>query len=563
MRIPFGIDAAGLQKNERYPIVWNSDRLINGHTLLLGMPGTGKTHTIRKMLGAMQAQSSRVRVHVFDVHGDIDIPGASEVLYSEQTPYGLNPLRVNADMHYGGVRRSIENFISTINKTSTKLGPRQEAVLRNVLFDVYRLHGFDADRPETWVIDESAAHLVSDGNDNRLYLDVPFDEKEAAKAFGAKFDGHKRLWWVYSDQYEGGITRWRPKTAGRTHPTLSDVVNYANRLLKMSFMGADHDAVTQLEIFAKAASAFHRKQLDTYRNGGNPNPMPKEEAAELREQAKQDAKDFVSVSDTIDKDLIEKGIIKEKESPLEKARQKAAESYVRYLNSARTGEELEDLIKYDSTDTLKSVVDRLESLRATGIFKTDPPPFDPKARIWVHKLNPLPPSVSKMFVVFRLRELYEETMQRGQQKELLDVLVLDEVHRYTDDDDGILSTICRESRKFGVAVIAATQTPDLPTDFLGSVATKIILGIDALFWKSAEAKMNFERRLANWVKPQSTMAVQMTLVGSTRNDWKWVVLDNHLDTYVSRLASDAAAAGEAGRTQVRKPSQPQQQTWQN
>lgn len=31
---------------------------------------------------------------------------------------------------------------------------------------------------------------------NRIYLKVPFEEKEAAKANGAKFDFDRRRWWI-------------------------------------------------------------------------------------------------------------------------------------------------------------------------------------------------------------------------------------------------------------------------------------------------------------------------------------------------------------------------------
>lgn len=45
------------------------------------------------------------QVDIFDYHGDIEIPGAETVLFSEATRYGFNPLVLNTDPHYGGVRR--------------------------------------------------------------------------------------------------------------------------------------------------------------------------------------------------------------------------------------------------------------------------------------------------------------------------------------------------------------------------------------------------------------------------------------------------------------------------
>lgn len=256
-----------MRRNEHVEVVWDSDRLVNGHTLIVGMSGSGKTHTLKRMIRELQGQSRRARFHVFDVHGDINIEGASEVMFSEQTPYGLNPLRVNPDPHFGGVRKCIQNFLRTVSKATAPLGVKQEAVIRNILTDVYRMRGFHPDRPDTWIIDESQAQLVSDGSDNRLYIDVPFADRDQAKGLGAVWDQEKRLWWVFTESYKGAVTRWPPKTVGRAHPTLDDVISYANRLLKLSFMGSDQEAVTNLEIFNKRAATLHRKELEAHKAG--------------------------------------------------------------------------------------------------------------------------------------------------------------------------------------------------------------------------------------------------------------------------------------------------------
>ncbi|ART61253.1 hypothetical protein CBP36_20005 (plasmid) [Acidovorax carolinensis] len=488
MKFLIGSDAALAAKGQVAEVFWDTHRLVNGHTLLLGMSGAGKTHTLKRMISALQKQSPNTRFHVFDVHGDISIEGASEVLYSANTPYGLQPLRVNPDLHYGGVLRCIENFTEIVGQTIGKLGARQEAVLRKILLDVYRLHGFVQEDPSTWFID-GEAHLISDGSDNRLYLDVPRAEKDSAKAFGARWDPSKSLWWIQTDQYEGGITRWAPKRSGRTFPSIDDVINYANRLIKMSFLGADQEAVTQLEIFNKAAMAMHRRMIREHREG-----------------------------------QVGPSLVEEESEALDKARAKAIDAYTTAVEKIRTGTEMEDLIKYDSQETLKSVLDRLETLRSYGIFKNQPPPFDPHARVWVHKLKPLKVAVANMFVLFSLQEMYDTARERGEQGEVLDILVLDEVHRYADNEEGILCTLSRESRKFGVAIIAANQDADLPPSFISSLATKMVLGIDELYWRSAETRMNIERRLLEWIKPQRTMAVQMKEIRATKSSWKWVVL---------------------------------------
>lgn len=48
-------------------------------------------------------------------------------MFSEQTTYGMNPLRVNPDPHFGGIRKRVQGFITTINRVIMRaLGPKQE-----------------------------------------------------------------------------------------------------------------------------------------------------------------------------------------------------------------------------------------------------------------------------------------------------------------------------------------------------------------------------------------------------------------------------------------------------
>lgn len=130
-----------------------------------------------------------------------------------------------------------------------------------------------------------------------------------------------------------------------------------------------------------------------------------------------------------------------------------------------------------------------------------------------------------MFVLFRLHEIFADAIERGEQTELRDVVVLDEAHLYVDSDDSnILNTLAREARKFGVAIIAANQNADLPDGFLSSLATKIVLGIDEMYWRQAETKMRIDQRLLAWVKAREFMAVQLKENGSTRSEWRWVIL---------------------------------------
>lgn len=495
MKVRWGYCAAERKNGRDVPVEWDSRTIVNGHALIVGGSGMGKTYTLRRMISEMleTAQPGKApRIHVFDVHGDIEIEGASTVQFSEQTTYGMNPLRINPDPHYGGVRKRIQGFVATINKVMQKLGTKQEAVLRNILLDVYTRHGFRHDDPDTWHINDDMARLVSDGSDNRLYLDVPMAEKDTLKELGvgARWDNELRCWWIPPEAYTGAVTRWSPKTLDRTHPSISDALRYARNRLQMSFLGTGVEAITNLEIANKAAAAYQRKVLDALRRGD----------ATYKDEAMQ--------------------------ADIEKAKAKAVETFTDYVRSISSGNELNDLMKYDSTEVLKSVVERLENLNAIGIFKPMPAPFDPRNPVWRYHIKALSKEERKLFVLFRLEELFAQAVQRGEQEDITEVIILDEAHIYADDDDqNIINTISKEARKFGVALIAGSQSPThFPEDFIASVATKVILGIDEMYWRGCVNKLRVTEQALDFVKSKRTILVQMKASGQQRNAWRWVHL---------------------------------------
>tara|TARA_B100001105_G_scaffold177865_1_gene143400 strand:- start:8155 stop:9711 length:1557 start_codon:yes stop_codon:yes gene_type:complete len=498
MRAYFGKCAASARKSLDVNIVWDSSHLQNGHTLFIGRPGAGKTHQLRRFLGAFQEGNDAARVHIFDVHDDLEVPGASEVIFSQSTPYGLNPLEVGPDPHFGGVNKCINAFLRTLNKVTGNLGPRQQPLLRNLLLDVYRARGFDPDNARTWHVDPEQAHYLSDGSDGRIYLHIPFDEKDEAKSVGnVVWDRNMRApgyeagcWWIAAKEYTGAIMRWLPATAGRMHPTLDDVIAYAKRQMMIAFMGSDQGAITALEAFIKASRAHYKQELAQLKSGGVNRPDSLEASSSAKERAGG----------------------------------KAMEAYGRYLDAVRTGDEVENILKYDKAD-FKSVIDRLESLKASGIFKSEPPPFDPSARVWRYRIRALEREEKRLFVLFRLRELYNAAVERGEVKGLRDIIVVDEAHLYADEDgEDMLSVLAREARKFGVAVIAANQTPELPKDFIASLATKVVLGIASEFNQQAISRMGMTADILKWIQPKSTMAIQMQDSSPTSGEWRGVLL---------------------------------------
>lgn len=492
--------------------MWEYDRLINPHITISGLSGAGKSHTIRAVMEQLAASArpgQRVRFHVYDTQGDMEIRGANSILFSEQSDYGLNPLRVNPDPHYGGVRKRVLNFMSTLDRVSkTKLGVKQEGCLRNILFDVYAMAGFQLNDPETWFIDERESSLISDGSDGRLYIDVPHSDFERANALGvARWDPSRRLFWVPPELYRDSITQWPVKRIGRAHPTLREVLAYCRRLIDQSLLGSDQAAVTALEAHNRAAAAYQRKVIDAAKRGDN--------------------------------QWVDEGA----ESALEKSAAKAIDAFTDYVNSIKTGRELTTLLKYDSLDTLKSVANRLEGMVHTGIFKDQQIPPSSRTSVEHYNIAPLRLDEQVMFTLFRMEELFDQALQRGIQDDVIDFHVIDEFGLFSSaaaDEDCIINRVAKTGRKFGTALLCAAQDPTVyPDEIISTVGTKILLTVDESRWRTLQTKMMIEPRLLQWLRPWQTMAVQMKLKGAAKNDWAWVVQQGAADSFSSRGARAA------------------------
>lgn len=193
------------QDRQASPVVFDSDRLINGHMLFAGMSGTGKSYQIQNFLNACARDS--ILVDVFDVHEELDGSAKSAAAkYSESTRTGYNPLVVSLDEHSGGPRKQINQLIDMINRTSRALGPRQESAIRNLVGDVYYLRGIYPDSPASWKKDELTENEYDTLIQNRDY---------------------------------GRLKNY--------YPIIRDVISYAERKLKIIATGSDSKCINALE----------------------------------------------------------------------------------------------------------------------------------------------------------------------------------------------------------------------------------------------------------------------------------------------------------------------------
>lgn len=64
----------------------------------------------------------------------------------------------------------------------------------------------------------------------RIYLDVPYAEKDQAKAGGAKWDRREKKWYVLEGMGHESITKWMPSAEARPAPTVSPTEEFAAAL---------------------------------------------------------------------------------------------------------------------------------------------------------------------------------------------------------------------------------------------------------------------------------------------------------------------------------------------
>jgi len=437
------VQATGGKRNV---VQWRPDATINGHGLIVGASGVGKTHRLR-LVAEQLAHSYGSRVIIIDVHGDIEVPGEQRFTFNETSPYGLNPLKVNPDPASGGVNRRIRGFISMINRTSHKLGARQEAALRRLVEDIYEKNGFDAKDPRTW------------------------------------------------DPRNNPDARGRSRTQG-VYPNISDLKRYTLYKYKQLMTGAGGEAFKAMQELNKTIKSLNKHVLRTH-----------------SDVAEKHALDHISPEDS---------------AKLKKLRDKAISTYSDFVSAAKTGDEVNDLLRYTDIATLASLVDRIDHLDKSGIFKDSPPDFRPGGGIHVYDIHSLGRDEQQMFVDVLLEDLWTEQKAKGATHRPNTFIIMDEASIFVNDDsDHIINILIREARKFGLGIVFASQAINhFSEDVLANVGFKLILGVDQMFIASMSRMLRVEATRIESIRPRQSALIQCKVIGDQRNDY--------VDIYLSR-----------------------------
>ncbi len=128
---------------------WSPGRLNNGHMIILGGSGAGKTETIRCIAGDLAAQA--MPVVLIDFHGDMAASSGDIRTYKirEGGQYYFNPLELDPAIDEITPLRATSDFVDAISINFPTLGIQQRRKIKNIIKDCYRMSGITGNT-ETW-----------------------------------------------------------------------------------------------------------------------------------------------------------------------------------------------------------------------------------------------------------------------------------------------------------------------------------------------------------------------------------------------------------------------------
>ena len=502
--VPFGTHARFGQT-----IAFDSWKAVNGHMLVAGPSGTGKSHQLNRMILNLAEQGAK-QVFVIDIHGDLadfddlkpfrntPIPNnlVQSIKFGEQTRFGLPPLDLLNDPE-GGPRKRANAFINLMERQGA-LGPKQKTALFRLVIDLYKRHGFMIDDPRTWtlaydprqvrvkVVVARPGMIALPGLD---WFDKSEDEKNALKRdYGVRFNGETKCWEVQEGHAlaADAAEQWGASGVKR-FPTLSDVRRHLWDRLVMMKTGQSAPAIRALDKVMSLATKRARLR-----------------SRKLNEAGEED----------LDK----------LEGMLGKAQQESIAAFQEGMEKVDSGQELEELLLWDSADAVKGLFDRIEALDRSGIFKGEPPPFNLNVPIWHYNIKSLSDDEQLLFVDVLLERIFMEAKSRGEADGPDTFILLDEAHKFVvDDGDHIINRLVKESRKFGVGLILSSQAfVHFSDDLLMSSGLKLVLGCPEMYREPMRRKLGLDmvdlkngKRVnpLSLIRPKDTAMISITTAG--------------------------------------------------
>jgi hypothetical protein len=129
-------------------VYWHPESLPNGHIVVIGASGSGKTQTLKAIAYELH-QTYPVQIILVDFHGDQALQGERCYPLHMASQWGVNPLVINLDLEGGGPNLQAIAVAATLKK-ALQMGPNQEGHLLEVLGDVYGDRGITQVNPASW-----------------------------------------------------------------------------------------------------------------------------------------------------------------------------------------------------------------------------------------------------------------------------------------------------------------------------------------------------------------------------------------------------------------------------
>ncbi|KUK63211.1 MAG: AAA ATPase [Methanoculleus marisnigri] len=128
---------------------WSPGQLNNGHMIILGGSGAGKTETIRCIASDLAGQG--LPVVLIDFHGDMAASNGDIRSYKirEGGQYYFNPLELDSSIDEITPLRATSDFVDAISINFPTLGIQQRRKIKNIIKDCYRISGITGNT-DTW-----------------------------------------------------------------------------------------------------------------------------------------------------------------------------------------------------------------------------------------------------------------------------------------------------------------------------------------------------------------------------------------------------------------------------
>ncbi len=137
------------RSNRGEEVRWRPGELQNGHVLIVGGTGAGKTETIRCIAAELERQGYPLLL--IDFHGDmaLDAPDQRTYTIREDAGYYFNPLELDPALPEITPLRATSDFVDAMSINFPTLGIQQREQLKQFVRRAYRRSGISSD-PATW-----------------------------------------------------------------------------------------------------------------------------------------------------------------------------------------------------------------------------------------------------------------------------------------------------------------------------------------------------------------------------------------------------------------------------